>query len=51
VKNVTNIIFWITLSEPQSWLYSTPGTQEIAINYKNQEENKIIIRNTDKILL
>jgi len=32
-------------------LYSTPGEQEITINCKNQKENKVIIKNTDKITL
>jgi len=48
---ITNTTFWITLSEQQSWLYSTPGEQEIAINCKNQKENKVMIKNTSKITL
>jgi len=47
----TNTTFWITLSEQQSWLYSIPGEQEIAINCKNQKENKVMIKNTGKITL
>jgi len=45
---ITNTTFWITLSEQQSWLYSTPGEQEI--NCKNQKE-KVMIKNTGKITL
>jgi len=48
---ITNTAFWIILSEQHSWLYSTPGEQEITINCKNQKENKVIIKNTDKITL
>jgi len=40
---------WITLTEPQSWLYSTPNAQEIHIKCKDYEENKITI--TGKITL
>jgi len=32
-------------------LNSTPGKQEIAINCKNQKENKVMIKNTGKITL
>jgi len=48
---ITNTTFWITLSEQQSWLYSTPKEQEITINCKNRKEKKIIIKNTGKITL
>jgi len=48
---ITNTTFWITLSEQQSWLYSTSREQEITINCKNQKENKVIIKNTGKITL
>jgi len=47
----TNTTIWITLTEPRSWLYSTPITQEISINCNNQKENKILIKNTGKITL
>jgi len=39
----TNTTFWIALTEPRSWLYSTPGAQEISIICNNQNENKILI--------
>jgi len=47
---LTNTTIWIALTEPRSWLYSTPVAQEISINC-NQKENKILINNTGKITL
>jgi len=38
---------WITLTEEQSWLYSTPK-QEITIKYENEVENKIILNKIGK---
>jgi len=48
---LTNNTIWIALTEPRSWLYSTPGAQEISINCNNRKENKILINNTGKIIL
>jgi len=42
---------WITLTEEQSWLYSTPNPQEITIKYENEIENKIILDKTGKLLI
>jgi len=44
-------MFWITLSELQSWLYFTSGEQKIVTNCNNQKENKIMMRNTGKFML
>jgi len=46
-----NTTIWIALTEPRSWLYSTPRAQEISIHCNNQKENKILISNTGKITL
>jgi len=48
---LTNTTIWITLTEPRSWLYSTPSAQEISIICNNQKESKILINNTGKITL
>jgi len=40
---------WITLTEEQAWLYSTPNPQEITIKCENEIENKIILDKTGKL--
>jgi len=40
---------WITLTEEQSWLYSTPHPQEITIKCENEIENKIVLDKTGKL--
>jgi len=40
---------WITLTEEQSWLYSTPHPQEITIKCENELENKIVLDKTGKL--
>jgi len=40
-RHIITNTFWITLLESQSWLYFTPGKQEIVINRKNQKKIKL----------
>jgi len=40
---------WITLTEEQSWLYSTPNSQEVTIQCENELENKIVLNRTGKL--
>jgi len=40
---------WITLTEEQSWLYSTPNPQEVTIQCENESENKIVLDRTGKL--
>jgi len=40
---------WITLTEEQSWLYSTPNPQEITIKCENEKEDKIVLDKTRKL--
>ena len=48
---LSSVAFWITLTEPQTWLFSTPNTQQINIQCNDQAENKIKINRTGKIKL
>jgi len=45
---LTENTLWITLTEEQSWLYSTPNPQEITIKCENEIEDKIILDKTGK---
>jgi len=44
---ISEIILWITLTEEQSWLYSTPNPQEIIV--KCEIEDKIIHDKIEKL--
>jgi len=46
---LSDTTLWITLTEEQSWLYSTPNPQEITIKCENEIENKIILDKTGKL--
>jgi len=46
---LTENTLWITLTEEQSWLYSTPNPQEIAIRCENRIEDKITLKKTGKL--
>jgi len=46
---LTENTLWITLTEEQSWLYSTPNPQEITIRCENEIEDKIILNKTGKL--
>ncbi|XP_071579737.1 uncharacterized protein [Temnothorax nylanderi] len=48
---IANVTFWITVAEPQTWLYSTPKISEIIIQCNEMPENKIKIEKTGKITL
>jgi len=40
---LSETILWITLTEEQSWFYSTPNPQEITIKCENEIKDKIIL--------
>ncbi|XP_071578018.1 uncharacterized protein [Temnothorax nylanderi] len=48
---LSNVTFWIALTEPQTWLFSTPKKSEITIQCNELPENKIKIEKTGKITL
>jgi hypothetical protein len=48
---ISNVTLWIAVSEPQTWLFSTPKTTDIIIQCKELPENKVKIEKTGKITL
>jgi len=48
---LANTTLWTRLAEAQSWMYSTPISQTVAIQCNDKPENKIIINGTGKIKL
>ncbi|XP_077282357.1 uncharacterized protein LOC143908537 [Temnothorax americanus] len=48
---ISNVTFWIAVSEPQTWLFSTPKTINIVIQCNELPEIKIKIEKTGKITL
>jgi hypothetical protein len=48
---ISNVTFWIAVSEPQTWLFSTPKTIDIVIQCNELPENKVRIQKTGKITL
>ena len=47
----SNVTVWITLTEPNTWLYSTPNAEEISIKCDHSPEEKIVLNGTGKIKL
>jgi len=48
---LSNTTLWVTLTEAQTWVYSTPESQTITIRCNEKLEDKIIINGTGKIKL
>jgi hypothetical protein len=46
---LSNVTLWITLIEPQTWLFSTPKKQKLTIQCNDQAEQKLEIERTGKL--